>query len=718
MFDDKKFGTIFPVRHGEPSGTANERKMLDALGGSEGYRTRIESDALGNEVMCRTKNGAPQFERKLSPGVPPNESIGMDNGVVDMISASFIPSAVGNNDAGKLYATEYVASNLSETEKTPIVDVITPPKTKGKQPADGSTAKSYPLNSYSKKRASTLCPPSIFTGKTRLYVQSLYGRHESSFSPTVNFGTSTPSLTLENGVPITTNCGVYLDPLTKKHYLISVGTGSVKIYPMTTTATAEKLRVHLKGTEYSEDDKDRVEAYILSRSTPDPTNVVTVQVDPYPNSSFGYGWHFNWDGDKCDIVYVTYPNENQLESVHIRMSFHLNTNGVWGVSTSVVEGPTRWSNQRHSYVITHPNWSDLVLDKVGPMHAQPTGNAPYYVFYKRNEVQVCRFSAITGQQSKGATRTPSYLNPGAMYIKAGDAVDYRTWSEWSGTNVTLSCGSASVHCLSGAREVNVYRMTPAQMEEIGPTDIPWYRNDMPGSGTLQVPIGPGALTSGLYTVYDQFEGLITVYGAGGGGNGLTWDQTSYTFSGTPAATSFRDMTGTPATWSSYSGTEARSASTASIVVVPFYDAEAVYMLSTETRYRSESGTKIDKRGTSFYKATAIGGLFDEYPWFVLSVYGQMGIDYGTNLNTEAYTKSYDPETQVNTALVCSSGTILNVSIPYPNAFFSAGNDSSVPVMIDLRSSVRGAAFSSETSVDSGNAEVNLHNKPFTYVGWA
>ena len=61
MFDDKKFGVIFPTRTGTPSGTSNERIMLDKFGGSDGFRTQYQSNGDGSVTMLRTKNGMPQF---------------------------------------------------------------------------------------------------------------------------------------------------------------------------------------------------------------------------------------------------------------------------------------------------------------------------------------------------------------------------------------------------------------------------------------------------------------------------------------------------------------------------------------------------------------------------------------------------------------------------------------------------------------------------------
>lgn len=60
-FNDDKFGTLFQIRDGVATGAASERKMLDAIGGADSFRTRIQNNADGSTTMLRTKNGQPQF---------------------------------------------------------------------------------------------------------------------------------------------------------------------------------------------------------------------------------------------------------------------------------------------------------------------------------------------------------------------------------------------------------------------------------------------------------------------------------------------------------------------------------------------------------------------------------------------------------------------------------------------------------------------------------
>ena len=262
-------------------------------------------------------------------------------------------------------------------------------------------------------------------------------------------------------------------------------------------------------------------------------------------------------------------------------------------------------------------------------------------------------------------------------------------------------------------------MTSPVMDAVTPTSIPWYSGSTAASGTVQALSGKSLPVGPLFTQGEYYEGTITVYGAGAGGVG---SETPHTISiagpdsNQIAWTTFWDMSGVPATWTSYSGTESTSYSTASIAVVPFDDAEAVYMLTSTTEYSTESGTKIDKRGSSFFGATAIGGLDDEFPWYVTSTYEKMGIDYGTNLTSEGYSKS-SSHTTTQTKLVSSAAVVNNVTIPAPNQFFAPKNDS-VQVDLSLKSSANGATFSKSTGVNRGNGSINLTDKPFTYVGWA
>lgn len=61
-FDDDDFGLIFPTRFGKATGTANERQMLDNVGGSsESFRHKVRDDGDGTVTRMKTHDGMPRF---------------------------------------------------------------------------------------------------------------------------------------------------------------------------------------------------------------------------------------------------------------------------------------------------------------------------------------------------------------------------------------------------------------------------------------------------------------------------------------------------------------------------------------------------------------------------------------------------------------------------------------------------------------------------------
>lgn len=130
MFNDKKFGDIFPTRTGSAAGSANERKMLDALGGSEGFRTKLQNNADGSITMLRTKNGQPQFSTISPRPTEGVESLGgfvfqPKDGTEDPV-ATIEPQAW---DAAFFKTTEYATSPASQLLR-PIKTVQRSPEIK------------------------------------------------------------------------------------------------------------------------------------------------------------------------------------------------------------------------------------------------------------------------------------------------------------------------------------------------------------------------------------------------------------------------------------------------------------------------------------------------------------------------------------------------------------------------------------------------------------
>ena len=59
--DDDWGKPFFPTRFGSPQGHATERKMLDAVGGFDGIRTKIRTNPDGSTTILKTRGGMPRF---------------------------------------------------------------------------------------------------------------------------------------------------------------------------------------------------------------------------------------------------------------------------------------------------------------------------------------------------------------------------------------------------------------------------------------------------------------------------------------------------------------------------------------------------------------------------------------------------------------------------------------------------------------------------------
>ena len=95
MFDDPKFGNLFPTRTGTASGTANERQMLDTLGGADGFRTRVQRNADGSETTLRTKDGMPQFSTTTTSQTATEPLVWTyDFNAVKKVGENYVPDAL------------------------------------------------------------------------------------------------------------------------------------------------------------------------------------------------------------------------------------------------------------------------------------------------------------------------------------------------------------------------------------------------------------------------------------------------------------------------------------------------------------------------------------------------------------------------------------------------------------------------------------------------
>ena len=586
---------IFPTRDGVPSGTANERQMLDAINDTQSFRTRIE----GN-TMLRTKGGMPQFTT-IAGGSSGTEleapeltcKFFLNSGIVDMHAGG--PLSPQIVDQGNIYRTDHVTEvgagvgvgkmqiNIDKTGKLTYLLTDAPA-------TDGVIARSFTneAGDYTgKKVVAFRVPSSIFTGRTRLYAQSLYGGINKTIKLSVG-GVGRPALSITTqaqedanipAITIGTGTGLYYDKADHSHWLIFPSTESAYIIRLKTNFCAERLRNKLADTALSADELERIEVYILSHSIPD-LNYPAQEVfyDPTPSESMGYSWHWNWDGNTCDLVDVVEklvePGIYGFESTHYRLAFTRAHDGHFEVVRTIEGGPSLWSVPKNINVIAYPDWISGTLIKAGNLpsgvstHSQ---NGLVYCFYAKNELKLVTYSGTFTNHASSRTSSPEYFgglewtSPLGLILNAFESGTTSGNNAWDGMTHTFACDGATVGGANGVNlgdsvEANWAGRTVGELigtyEVSGVVDpirfgVPTFSTTNDGAGTPAIAPGTKMWPSSFAPVPGSYVYTYATY------DGYTFQREDFT--------------------------EIKGAF--SLVVIPFMDAQAVYMQGSTVRHR-------------------------------------------------------------------------------------------------------------------------------------
>lgn len=724
MFDDKKFGCIFPTRTGTATGTANERQMLDAVGGSESFRTRIQNNADGSTTMLRTKNGMPQFTT-VSTGRHQTQTVSMDSGTVDIQGVAEMSPyrfADGIIHYGENQHAEFSAQRLLGKIKPPSISNLTPPP-------DATVSKAFQVladafgerNSdatnilWLKKICLGQVPASIFCGKTRLYVQAQYGADLDSWEWTPILG-APPSLRRQ-GVSVTTNSGVYTDDL-QRHWLLDLSGGGLQVTRLKSLTKVEPLRdlLSLAGVDH-----ERIEAYILAYSYPDQTMSFSIPVPDIPGSDmFGYGWHFNWDGTKADIIITEeYPTgvdfSIENKSTHYRVTVGRSSGTAtdvsqekskWSVSLTTVEGPVTWKNPKWTQVIASPIWEDGVLFVFGSLWGRQFGNAPIYCFYKRNELEVIRFTHIGGDAAIKYRRSASPVTFGGAHewstsrLQGGFlSIGLDPCSSESQSRMNEPVTTGFIGTVSTVTTTTAYTYTRATLSKSWQGVANWYSGGgvnpyntaMNGKGTYTSP-APSLLSDGV----PFYQGGI--------------ENPPYTSCPGAAMWSYQmNMTYNAGT---YSGSYSESAR--SVIIIPFYDAEAVYVYGIKSFEKSETGYTASVSMTHATKLVNVHRWI-KYPYDgsnyedIVSYRGDSVPQIVCDIPDDSSSSS---TSIVASSLITSSGVYAFTPPESMSPFFAGEPNETVSQTYATWASCEGAVF--------GHGAENLmgftHKSPF--IGWA
>ena len=492
-----------------------------------------------------------------------------------------------------------------------------PPTWQYAEQDDALTAKRYMASTSG-------CPPSIFTGRTRLYVQAMYGRplhrygSESSVTPAEE-SVGSPTLVSDGGIPslsipsyraadagtnyppvtITTSSGVRFDPETGEHWLMNVNGGHLDVYPLKSSTVGETLRKYALALELSESDREKIEAFVLAYSLPDVANKIAVPLGTEVTSyAMGYGWHWNWSGDAADIVLLSgfYQGggDYAMESTHRRISV------VWGgdeptASVSTVEGPSQWAVNRLWWCITEPGWGTGDAIKTTPRNSAPFAcDAPVYCFYKRDELQVFRVSVSEVAAEPPTREVTPYFASSSTYggpVEGGTAGLLSGYCEDRQTTIahivgTFSCGPVSTPALTLGNVVAGSRWEVADKQVI----------------TEPIAASTTPVWSGVYTIY---YGYGPPYG--------TYDRIDIA-SPSAIAVSNDSPPVIRFSWTTYDFT--RTENSLAEIVVPFYDSEAIFI-----RGRNVFTTVKTSERVRVYDNNAFGTAMSWYQYSLVSGIG-------------------------------------------------------------------------------------------------
>lgn len=643
-------------------------------------------------------------------------TLAMDSGIVDLkgveaaAPARYIPATRGETTSTQAYIAGYVPGTkewahwldkstagqqlIGKVSFPPFAGHIRPaaeaqsfePKRVAVTPATTPATWTYAPSDDAlagKKFTASKIPASIFTGRTRLYVQAIYGRplydynsdaaaSDSAAARTIAAlaSLSPPSLAIPafkrsddtvnyDPVIITTSTGLYFDPVTGKHWLMQIGGAGLTVYPMKATGAAEKARKSLVGGTLSADDKTKLESYVLAYSLPDAKNAFNVSFGVFsgPSYSMGYSWHWNFSGTKADIVTATTFNQDPvglqpraaMESTHRRIAISIDTDGTWTATVSVVEGPTRWAVHRAYWCITEPQWGGMTTLKSTPQNSTVFAcDAPIYCFYNGDTLQTVRVNvSLSPATPRVRTMTPGF----ATNTNYGTFID-----EFTAGVIGGFCEDAES---VGAYYAATFTCGGVTLDQL---NLPWTgsaaRIDIINTG-----FQPGVL--GFDNTYYGTHDFTYGYPLGWGPIGRPGDPVPH-YEIVTIPNCLIEGDSPPIiryTRRAYSLT--RTGSSTATIIVPFYDSEAVFMEGTRYVETVNTGITSSTHASDTLASQTTQWQLDFFDPVTGAQYSPAGsyVKYLVSGTTAALTTSNPPDETIDTTtpvgakLVCKAGAV-------------------------------------------------------------
>lgn len=337
---DKTFGNVLPTRNGAATGTANERQMLDRIGGSAGYRKQFQTNPDGSTTMLTTKNGMPQFTTYGATVAVITTSLAdvyMESGQLEwsfpgeLNPARLDPAKwhfldIPTNADYLGYVNKSGLQNnypvLAESQESQAIGykkaILTPTSTPAQIAAaalaDSASKAASNDMLLIKKLVTGFFPASLFTGKMRLFMQAQYGALDGVLpypfvvdlvGESVLLYYNQGGRSLQLGFWYNKTPGIFTAH-DGSYWLMDIAMSGPTIHinacPIVHATEVSALVTRLKTDDLSDDEHTKLEAYVFAYSYVDLVNSVHLVAGGATGGTMAYGWKFNAQGDEARIV--------------------------------------------------------------------------------------------------------------------------------------------------------------------------------------------------------------------------------------------------------------------------------------------------------------------------------------------------------------------------------------------------------------------------------
>lgn len=441
MDEKYKYDFGWPTRSGEASGPAVEKKMLGKTPDVESCCTKLQPLNTTTLITLRTKGGHPRFYTETTPEEDEEEEVNklyMESGELTYGYAA--PESPTRGAPAKwrfnsidpagfwlgLIYTSITPGAQNPPHPNPIdgvliddMDSVAIGYERFADPYEDDVEAAALLDVIvRKKNTAAWFPPSLFTGKLRLFMQAQYGALNKNFyfeyddssgynayldyTPPIGapfrFGFSASNTT---GLFTATDYRYYIVEI------VGVGSETVAIYVMPLDLSAEGDALRDAMIEGGVDDIDKAEAYLLANASIRTDRRVSIGTVNIGSSDVGdalaYGWKFNQNGTKANIVRLgivgsglSHDGRSQESYITIERSavFDGNESGKWSIDCTY-SGLMAWLDGWGEFNIFAPlNETSTTLLSYSIRRAYQTvalyefTNVPLYGYFDANDTWV------------------------------------------------------------------------------------------------------------------------------------------------------------------------------------------------------------------------------------------------------------------------------------------------------------------------------------------